>query len=281
MACLARGASRRHGKLSTELIDERDGKDLNSFDPQNHVATPDELKGRVIAITGASSGIGRAVALACARHGANVILIGRNARKLEAVHTEIETAGGPEPIIALLDLEKALAADYDKLATAVLERFGRLDGLVHNAGLLGTLAPIEHYDVPTWCRVMHVNVTAAFALTQVLLPALKRSPDASVLFTASSVGRRGRAYWGAYAASKFALEGLSQVLSAELEGISAVRVNTLNPGRVRTMMRRQAYPAEDINTLPLPETVTGPYVALLGPASRGVTGEAFNCQTGS
>jgi NAD(P)-dependent dehydrogenase (short-subunit alcohol dehydrogenase family) len=281
MACLARRASRCHGKLSTELIDEWDGKDLNSFDPQNHVASPDELKGRVIAITGASSGIGRAVALTCARYGANVILIGRNARKLEAVHTEIETAGGPEPIIALLDLEKALAADYDKLATAVLERFGRLDGLVHNAGLLGTLAPIEHYDVPTWCRVMHVNVTAAFALTQVLLPALKRSPDASVLFTASSVGRRARAYWGAYAASKFALEGLSQVLSAELEGISAVRVNTLNPGRVRTMMRRQAYPAEDLNTLPLPETVTGPYVALLGPASRGVTGEAFNCQTGS
>ncbi|MDB6046776.1 MAG: YciK family oxidoreductase [Gammaproteobacteria bacterium] len=254
---------------------------MNSFDPQNHVASLDELKGRVVAITGASSGIGRAVALACARHGANVILIGRNARKLEGVHTEIETAGGPEPIIALLDLEKALAADYDKLAAAVLERFGRLDGLVHNAGLLGTLAPIEHYDVPTWCRVMHVNVTAAFALTQVLLPALKRSPDASVLFTASGVGRRGRAYWGAYAASKFALEGMSQVLSAELEGISAVRVNTLNPGRVRTMMRRQAYPAEDLNTLPLPETVTGPYVALLGPASRGVTGEAFNCQTGS
>jgi NAD(P)-dependent dehydrogenase (short-subunit alcohol dehydrogenase family) len=280
MACLARGASRRHGKFSTELIDERDGEVLNSFDPQNHVANPDELKGRVIAITGASSGIGRAVALACARHGANVILIGRNARKLEAVHTEIETAGGPEPIIALLDLEKALAGDYDKLAAAVLERFGRLDGLVHNAGLLGTLSPIEHYDVPTWCRVMHVNVTAAFALTQVLLPALKRSPDASILFTASSVGRRARAYWGAYAASKFALEGLSQVLSAELEGISAVRVNTLNPGRVRTMMRRQAYPAEDLNTLPLPETVTGPYIALLGPASRGVTGEAFNCQTG-
>jgi NAD(P)-dependent dehydrogenase (short-subunit alcohol dehydrogenase family) len=281
MASLARGASRRHGKLSTDSIDAQDGKALNSFDPQNHVASPDELKGRVIAITGASSGIGRAVALACARHGANVILIGRNARKLEAVHTEIETAGGPEPIIALLDLEKALAADYDKLAAAVLERFGRLDGLVHNAGLLGTLSPIEHYDVPTWCRVMHVNVTAAFALTQVLLPALKRSQDASVLFTASSVGRRGRAYWGAYAASKFALEGLSQVLSAELEGISAVRVNTLNPGRVRTMMRRHAYPAEDLNTLPLPETVTGPYVALLGPASRGVTGEAFNCQTGS
>jgi NAD(P)-dependent dehydrogenase (short-subunit alcohol dehydrogenase family) len=252
---------------------------LNSLDLQNHVAAPDELAGRVVAVTGASSGIGRAVALTCAKHGANVILIGRNSRKLEVVHAEIETAGGPEPIIALLDLEKALAKDYDQLADAVMERYGRLDGLLHNAGLLGAVSPIEHYDVPTWCRVMHVNVTAAFALTQVLLPALKRSVDASVIFTASGVGRRGRAYWGAYAASKFALEGLSQVLSSELEGITAVRVNTLNPGKVRTMMRRTAYPAEDINTLPLPETITGPYVALLGSTTRGVTGQQFDCQT--
>jgi NAD(P)-dependent dehydrogenase (short-subunit alcohol dehydrogenase family) len=251
---------------------------LNSLDLQNHRASPDELSGRVIAVTGASSGIGRAVALACARHGANVILIGRNARKLEAVHDEIEAAGGPEPIIALLDLEKALAGDYDQLADAVLKRYGRLDGLLHNAAVLGTLSPIEHYDVPTWCRVMHVNVTAAFALTQVLLPALKQSADASIVLTASGVGRRGRAYWGAYAVSKFAVEGFSQTLSAELAGITTIRVNTLNPGRVRTMMRRTAYPAEDINTLPLPETVTGPYIALLGPATRGVTGQAFDCQ---
>ena len=250
----------------------------DSFDPRTHTARPDELAGRVIAVTGASGGIGRAVALACAQFGATVILIGRNARKLEAVHGEIETAGGPEPIIALLDLEKAIASDYDQLASAVSERFGRLDGLLHNAGILGTLSPIEHHDVPTWCRVMHINVTAAFALTQVLLPALKKSQDASVLFTSSSVGRRGRAYWGAYAVSKFATEGFMQVLAAEIENITSIRVNSLNPGRARTMMRRQAYPAEDINTLPLPETLTGPYIALLGPASRGVTGQTFDAQ---
>lgn len=250
----------------------------DSFDPRTHNARPDELAGRVIAITGASSGIGRAVAIACARFGATVILIGRNARKLETVHGEIEAAGSPEPTIAVLDLEKAVASDYDKLASAVAERFGRLDGLLHNAGLLGTLTPIEHYDVPTWCRVMHVNVTAAFALTQVLLPALKQSQDASVLFTSSSVGRRGRAYWGAYAVSKFATEGLTQVLASEVENITSIRVNSLNPGRARTMMRRQAYPAEDLNSLPLPETLTGPYIALLGPASRGVTGQTFDAQ---
>jgi NAD(P)-dependent dehydrogenase (short-subunit alcohol dehydrogenase family) len=250
----------------------------DSFDPRAHQAQPDELSGRVIAITGASSGIGRAVALACAHLGATVILVGRNVRKLEGVYAEIEKAGGTEATIAPLDLEKALASDYDQLAAAVLERFGRLDGLLHNAGILGVMSPIEHHDVPTWCRVLHVNVTAAFALTQVLLPALKKSEDASVLFTSSSVGRRGRAYWGSYAVSKFATEGFMQVLAAELEGITFVRVNSLNPGRARTMMRRQAYPAEDINTLPLPESLTGPYIALLGPASRGVTGQTFDAQ---
>jgi NAD(P)-dependent dehydrogenase (short-subunit alcohol dehydrogenase family) len=251
----------------------------DSFDPRTHVPRPDELSGRVIAITGASSGIGRAVALACARFGATVVLIGRNVRKLEGVYAEIQANGGPEATIAPLDLEKALASDYDQLAGAVLERFGRLDGLLHNAGILGMLSPIEHHDVPTWCRVMHVNVTAAFALTQMLLPSLKKSPDASILFTSSAVGRRGRAYWGSYAVSKFATEGLMQVLAAELEGSTPIRVNSLNPGRARTMMRRQAYPAEDINTLPLPETLTGPYIALLGPASRGTTGMTFDAQT--
>ncbi len=249
-----------------------------AFDPRTHIPAAAELAGRVIAITGASDGIGRAVALACARHQATVILIGRNERKLEAVHAEVGASGAPEASIAVLDLERALAADYDRVADAVLERYGRLDGLLHNAALLGSLSPIEHYDVPTWCRVLHVNVTAAFALTQVLLPALKKSADASVLFTASTVGRQGRAYWGAYAVSKFALEGLSQVLSAELEGISRVRVNTLNPGRARTAMRRQAYPAEDIATLPLPAALTAPYIALLGPASRGVSGGSFDAQ---
>ncbi len=248
------------------------------FEPRDHIAVPAELAGRVVAITGASSGIGRAVALDCARHQANVVLIGRDAAKLEAVHAEIATAGWPEAGIALLDLEKAVARDYHELADAVATRYGRLDGLLHNAGLLGALTPIEHYDVRTWCRVLHVNVTAAFVLTQVLLPALKKATDASVVFTASSVGRRGRAYWGAYAVSKFALEGLSQVLSDELEGISHVRVNTLNPGRARTAMRRQAYPAEDLTRVPLPETLTAAYLALLGPASRGVTGGAFDAQ---
>jgi NAD(P)-dependent dehydrogenase (short-subunit alcohol dehydrogenase family) len=248
------------------------------FDPRDHLPAADELAGRVLAITGASDGLGRAVALAAARHGAQLILIGRNPHKLEAVHAEIAAAGATAASIAPLDLEEALARDYDALHDAIMERYGRLDGLLHSAGILGPLTPLEDYDVPTWCRVLHVNLTAAFALTQVLLPALKKSPDAAVLFTASSVGRRGRAYWGAYAVSKFALEGLSQVLAAELENLTRVRVNTLNPGKARTAMRRQAYPAENFEALPRPDELTAPYLALLGPASRGITGQAFDAQ---
>jgi NAD(P)-dependent dehydrogenase (short-subunit alcohol dehydrogenase family) len=251
---------------------------MNDFDPRSHAARPDELADRVIAITGPTEGMGRALARACARHGATVVLVGRTVRKLEAVHADIVADGSPEPTIAPFDLEKALAPDYDRVAAAVLDRYGRLDGLVHNAVMLGTLAPIEHYDVPTWFRVMHVNVTAPFALTQVLLPALKRSRDASVLFTSSSVGRRGRAFWGAYAASKFAIEGLSQTLADELESDGRVRVNAINPGPMRTRLRRQAYPSENLEQRPAPEELTGPYVALLGPASRGVTGRSFDCQ---
>jgi NAD(P)-dependent dehydrogenase (short-subunit alcohol dehydrogenase family) len=237
-----------------------------------------ELTGRVIAITGATGGIGRAVAMAAAREGAQLVLIGRNLPRLKALHAELEQLAPGAALMAQLDLENALASDYDRIAEAVESRYGRLDGLVHCAGMLGTLTPIDQYDVPTWCRVMQVNATAAFVLTQVLLPALRKSADASVIFTSSSVGRKGRAYWGAYAVSKFAVEGLAQVMAAELSGTSHVRVNTLNPGRARTAMRRAAYPSENLESLPLPETLVEPFLRLLGPRGTGITGQALDCQ---
>jgi NAD(P)-dependent dehydrogenase (short-subunit alcohol dehydrogenase family) len=237
-----------------------------------------ELTGRIVAITGATGGIGRAVALNAAFEGAELVLIGRSVAKLQALHTELEQLAPGAALMAQLDLENALANDYDRIADAVINRYGRLDGLVHCAGMLGALTPMDQYDVPTWCRVMHVNVTAAFALTQVLLPALRKSADASIIFTSSSVGRKGRAYWGAYAVSKFAVEGMAQVLAAELEGTSHVRVNTVNPGRARTAMRRQAYPSEDLESLPLPDALVGPYLRLLGPRGAGVSGQALDCQ---
>ena len=256
---------------------------LEQAEIRAYLPPPGLLRGRVIAISGAGDGIGRALALAAARHGAQLVLIGRTVRRLEAVHAEIAAlkhSGGaaPEASIAPLDLEKALASDYDQLAVAVLQRYGRLDGLVHNAALLGTIAPIEHADMLTWCRVLHVNLTAAFALTQVLLPSLHASADGSVIFTSSGVGRRGRANWGAYAVSKFGVEGLSQVLADELSGNSAVRVNTVNPGATRTRMRRQAFPGEDAALLPEPGAILAPYLWLLGPESRGVTGQSLDCQ---
>ncbi len=249
-----------------------------SFDPRAHQPIPDEMKGRVVMVTGAGDGIGRAVSLALARAGAEVILLGRTVRKLEAVHAEIEKLGAPEASIVPLDLERAMAADYEAVADAIDKRYGRLDGLLHNAALLGALTPIEQYDVPMFMRVMHVNVTAEFVLTRQLLPLLRTSPDAAVLFTSSGVGNRGRAYWGAYSISKFAVEGMAQVLSQELESTSAVRVNVIDPGKVRTTMRRAAYPSEDVNSLPTAESLTAPYLALLGPASRGVTGQRFRAQ---
>ncbi len=243
-----------------------------------HQPVPGELAGRVVAITGAGDGIGRAVALAAAAHGAEVVLIGRTVRRLESTHAQIEARGG-RATIAPLDLDKALAGDYDGLAAALQERYGRLDGLLHNAAMLGTLAPIELYDIPTWVRVLHVNLTAAMALTQVLLPLLRASPDPSIVFTSSAVTRRAAPLWGAYAVSKHGVEGLATTLAAELAGVAhPVRVNTIDPGATRTRLRRQAYPAEDATRLDPPEARTACYLWLLGPASRGLTGQRLRCQ---
>jgi len=238
--------------------------------------TDKPLSGRVILVTGASSGIGRALSIAAAASGAQVVLCGRSVRKLESVHDAIVAAGSPRPSIAPLDFERAAAEQYAAVAEGLHTSFGRLDGLAHLAAQLGERAPIEHYDVPTWMRVMHVNLNAAFILTRTLLPLLRASADASVIFTGSSVSVRGRAYWGAYAAAKFGLEGLMQVLADETSTTTNIRVNSVNPGKVRTPLRAQAYPGEDPATVPAPEDVIAPYLYLLGPESRGVTGRRFD-----
>jgi NAD(P)-dependent dehydrogenase (short-subunit alcohol dehydrogenase family) len=234
---------------------------------------PDCLRGRNILVTGSTSGLGRALAIACARAGATVILSGRNLKKLERVYDEIEQLGAPQPAIAPLDLATAAAPDYDHLAEIIGSEFGALDGLVHSAALLGDRAPLEQYDVPTWCKVLHVNLTAPLILTQVLLPQLRKSSAASVLFVSSSVALRPRPFWGAYAVSKAGVESVRSMLSQELKSISRVRINSVNPGRMRTPMRAAAYPAEDPNSLPSADSVTGAFVYLLSEASREVSGE--------
>ena len=250
----------------------------DKIDPRTYQPAANLLTDRVVLITGASDGIGKAVAQAAAAHGATVLLHGRNVRKLEAVYDSIVGAKHPRPSIVPLDFEKAVPEDYEKLAAALDQEFGRLDALLHNAGILGERAPIEHHDVPKWMRTMHVNVTAPFILTRYCLPLLKRSADPSIVFTSSGVVARPRAYWGSYLVSKWASDGLMRMLADELENKPTIRVNSVDPGKVRTRMRLAAYPAEDPETLPAPEAVVAPYLYLFGPDSRGVSGETFSAQ---
>lgn len=249
-----------------------------SIDPRSYTYPDDLLRDRIVLITGASDGIGKALALHSASLGARVILHGRNVSKLEEVYDEIESIeGAPRPSIAVMDLASANSESYTTLAKSIEQEFGRLDGLVLNAGILGERYAIEQYDAVMWQRVMHVNVTSAFAITQVFLPLLHVSEDASVIFTSSGVGRTGKAFWGAYAVSKFATEGLSQVLAHEHRH-TTLRSNCINPGPTRTGMRLAAYPAEDRDKLKRPEEILSPYIYLLGPDSKGVTGQSFDAQ---
>jgi NAD(P)-dependent dehydrogenase (short-subunit alcohol dehydrogenase family) len=239
---------------------------------------PDLLAGRVILVTGAGDGIGAALAKAAAGLGATVVLLGRTSSKLEAVYDEIVASDAPRPGIFVMDLAAAGAEQYDQLGTAIQDEYARLDGLVHNAGILGERTPIEHYDVPTWQRVLHVNLTAPFILTRALYPLLRRSDDASVIFTSSGVGRRGRAFWGAYAVSKFGTEGLMEILADEITPSQPLRFNAVNPGATRTAMRAQAYPGEDPMSLRPPEDILGTYLYLLGPDGRDENGRTFDAQ---
>jgi NAD(P)-dependent dehydrogenase (short-subunit alcohol dehydrogenase family) len=246
--------------------------------PEHFTADPNLLTGRTMLITGAGSGLGRALAIQCARAGACVILSGRNSAKLDRVYDEIEALGAARPAIAVLDLASATAVDYDALARVIGDEFGKLDGLVHAASLLGDRTPLEQYDVPTWCKVLHVNLTAPFILTQILLPHLRKSEDASIIFVSSGVVKKPRPFWGAYAVSKTGLESVRNLLAEELEGEANMRVNSINPGRMRTAMRAAAYPAEDPNTVPTPDSVCGPFLYLLSALGRGIDGQYIEAQ---
>lgn len=246
--------------------------------PDNYQPTPDSLKDRVILITGAGDGIGRAAARAYAAHGATVILLGKTQGKLEQVYDEIVADGLPEPLILPMDLQYLTAEAADALAESIEQEFGRLDGLLHNASLLGSLTPLADYSPERFSQVMQVNVHAAFLLSHKLLPLMKKSPAANVIFTSSSVGRKGRAFWGAYAISKFATEGMMEVMADELEGVCNVRVNAINPGATRTRMRTAAYPGENPNDNPPAEAHMPLYVYLMSDDSAPISGASFDAQ---
>jgi NAD(P)-dependent dehydrogenase (short-subunit alcohol dehydrogenase family) len=247
---------------------------------QDYQAPADLLKDHIIMVTGAGNGIGRAAAKAYAAHGATVILVGRTVSRLESVYDEIEAAGHPKPAIVPLNFEGAAVKDYEELAMTIEDNFGHLDGLLHNAGILGDRSPVEVYNPETWNKVMQVNATAPFLLSRAMIPLLRKARAASVIFTSSGVGRKAKAYWGAYAVSKFAVEGLSQLMADELDDErNNVRVNCLNPGATRTSMRALAYPAEDPETNPEPEDLMPVYLYLMGKDSEGVNGQQLDAQT--
>lgn len=234
------------------------------------------LDGKTILVTGASDGIGRALSIECASKGATVIMLGRQQKKLEAVYDAINQSGGIEPVMVPLDFLKADGGVYLSLAEQIQKDYGQLDGLVHCAGMLGEMTDIEEYDATIWQQVMHVNTTVPFALTKVCIPLVKAAKGA-IVFASSSVGRKGRAFWGAYSVSKFAVEGLSQTLADELS-MSQVRVNVVNPGATRTDMRLKAFPAEDRSKLKTPEDVIPAFMYFLCDSTDGHTGQSVNAQ---
>jgi len=235
------------------------------------------LKSKVILVTGAGDGIGRQAALSYAEQGATVILLGKTVSKLESVYDQIVAAGHPEPAIVPLDLKGATEQHYIDMTDTIEQQFKRLDGVLHNAAILTVLSPFEQIEQSSFDDVMKVNVTAAFTMTKALLPLLKKSIHSSVIFTTSSVGRKGRAYWGAYAISKFATEGMMETLADELEN-TPVRVNCINPGATSTQMRARAFPGEDASLLKSPQDIMAPYLFLMADESAKVTGESIDAQ---
>jgi NAD(P)-dependent dehydrogenase (short-subunit alcohol dehydrogenase family) len=232
---------------------------------------------KTILVTGAGAGIGRSAAITYAKLGATVILLGKTISKLEAVYDEIVNMGGAEPAIIPLDLKGASQQNYIDMATTIANQFGQLDGVLLNASILGELSPFTQIHETVFNEIMQVNVKAQYLLAQSLIPALLLAPNASLVFTSSGVGNQGRAYWGAYSISKFATEGMMQVIADEYE-TSSLRTNAINPGATNTNMRTCAYPAEDKTKIANPDDIMPLYVYLMSDDSLAVNGKTLSAQ---
>lgn len=247
--------------------------------PDNWQPQDGLLNERTILVTGAASGIGAEAARQCAAAGATVILLDKIVRGLELVYDEIESAAGAQPAIYPMNLEGASEQDYTELAATIEREFGRLDGLLHNAAMLGALIPVAHFEAELWYKIMQINLNAPFLMTRACLELLMKSDDASVVFNSDSVGRHGKAYWGAYGVSKAGLENLMQILADEMETNTRVRFNSFDPGPVATGMRAIAYPGEEPGKSPEPAAVVEPLLYLLSGDSRDITGQQFSLST--
>lgn len=244
---------------------------------QTYKAAENALQDKVILITGAGDGIGRVAAITYAKHGATVILLGKTTSKLEAVYDEIVAAGGPKPAIVPMDIKGASKQNFRDLGATIEQQFGRLDGLLNNAAIIGSLGPLEHFCSSTFDNIMKVNVTAQAMITKYMFPVLRKSPSASIIFTSSGVGRQGREFWGAYAISKFAVEGMMQTWACEV-GKTNIRINCINPGATHTAMRASVYPGEDRDKLACPEDLMPTYLYLMSDDSKDVNGQSLDAQ---
>lgn len=248
-------------------------------DPRTYVAGPELLRDRVILVTGAGRGIGRAAALSFAAHGATVVLHGRDTDRLAAVYDEIEAGRGPTPAAVPLDLETAGPREFDALAGAIEQAVGRLDGILHSAVHLERLAQAEAIDHAAWTRLLRVNFIAPLGLTRACLPLLQRSPDASVVYTSDSHVAAPTAYWAGIAAPKAALMAAMRAQADEWSRHPQLRVNAVVPGPVASPARAFTHPGAVPSTLPTTESILPTYLWLAGPASRGISGQIFDCSS--
>ena len=246
----------------------------NDFKPQ-----ADCLKDKIILITGTGDGIGATAAKTFAKYGATIILLSKTEKKIVAINDEIVDAGYPQPAIITLNLEEATADDYAALAHTIEAEFGHLDGLIHNAAMFEGLSPITQFDNTLWNRIVQVNLHAPFLLSQAMIPLLNKSQSSSMVFTSSGVAHQGRAYWNAYGVTKAAGDNLMEMLADELETSTPIRVNSIDPGRVRTRMRALAFPGEDPMTVPAPEDIMNNYLYLMSDESKEINGKIISCKS--
>lgn len=242
-----------------------------------YVAPNDALRNKIALITGAGDGIGKQAAISYAKSGAQVILLGKTVSKLEATYDEIINAGSPEPIIVPIDFNGATQQHYTDMVASIEGQFKKVDIVLFNASILGNLCPFEQISEKEYNAVMQVNVNSQFLMTQALIPLLKKQEKATVIYTTSTVGHVGRSFWGSYSISKFATEGMMQVLADEFKNTN-IRFNCINPGGTRTQMRAKAFPGEKQDSLKTPLDIMPTYLYLASDDSEGINGERFDCQ---
>lgn len=235
----------------------------NLDDWSSYVPDPSTFNNLVIMVTGAADGIGRALTIALAEQGTTVLMLDKKARHLEKLYDQITERGWQEPVILPVDLMDLNAESATTLAQAVANDFGSLNALVHVAGELGSPSPLDQYDLEYWQQVMQTNLQSPYLLTRALLPLLKLESDTQIIFSSAQVGRNPKAYGGAYSIAYAGLEAQMKIWSQELENVSNIKVNSIDPGAVRTVMRRRSHPGENQDSLRTPQQTSRGYLKLI------------------